>query len=328
MEREQQDRSQLLSRNELIQWLYTFLNSELIQHLDIKITTKNLHQRSYYCFRCTIVEEFITEMSRKVKAEVKSNIHDAFLVFIAYYLIQSDPRFLSQKDADGIWKDAIKDAVRYEQKTGVGIMRPKFGSFFGRFFHAIIEEEESKDVWWFVTLYKIDSTKIEQEPKNIKYPLCSYYLVCTSLESKSLKIPLNESPKSEQQKLKEIEEEINEDQELFLREVEKEDGFIEGILIPVNNTIVMDKMRTENKELNDKVEQLNLVASSVMAENEELKGFVSTLKRENEFLKTENSSFKSEIDQLRTENSSFKSEIDQLKNEIELMKKEFKILPH
>lgn len=92
---------------------------------------------------------------------------------------------------------------------------------------------------------------------------------------------MNESHKSKKQKLKDIEEESQEDQDSFSREIER-DRFEEQILL-IN--LIIDKLQTDNKKLKENNEQLNALVSSLKKENEQLKGEIDLLKKELQKLK-------------------------------------------
>jgi hypothetical protein len=246
MSNEKPDFNSILSKNEMIKWLYSFLKSKRVRHLTIKQTSITGKEGcKYYCFRCTILQEYIKEMSRIVKVGVLGNIHDSFIVFLNHFITHSSYKSISLKDVDGIFKDLIVKMVRYEQKTAIDIDRDKFGSFVRKYFFKVLDSFQSKDIWWFVSLYKIDERKL---PKNIKYPVCSYYLVCMSLDTKAANLKRHSDKSVDVAKAEEIEADVNASVEMLLKTVEKEDGFPEGIIYPVKNTIVVEDLRKQLKE--------------------------------------------------------------------------------
>lgn len=233
----------LLSRNEMIEWLYNYLRSDSIQQRDIKSTTlENKPGIKFYCFRCEILQEYISEMSRIVKSAVLSNVHDSFVVFLNHFITNLDYKNISKKDWDGVFKDLINGLERYEQKTAVNVPRDGFGSFVRKHLNKVVDSLEKKDIWWFVSLYKLDENKL---PKDIKHTICSYYLVCMSLDTKAAKLQQYSDQKSKLAQEMEINQIGNEEVEKLIKQVEEEDEFPEGILFPVKNTIIVDELRRQ-----------------------------------------------------------------------------------
>ena len=272
----------LLSRNQMIKWLYEFLNSEIIKSRSIKINKKATNQGlTYYCFRCEILQEFITEMSRVVKEGVLSNVHDSFIVFLNHYITQTDYKNISKKDLDGIFKDLITMMHRYEQKAAINVPRNQFGRFIKRYFNQVLTSLETKDVWWFVSLYKLNAQKL---PKNIKDPVCTYYLICVSLDTTAAELKTLTDKKAKKAKAKEIESSVSKAIEELLKTVEKEDGFVEGILVPVKNTIIVDKLRdiALNAELRQKEAELQKIEAEARQKEAELQK--KEAERQNELL--------------------------------------------
>ncbi len=105
----------------------------------------------------------------------------------------------------------------------------------------IVAQQQSKQVWWLAFFNKLKNI----HGKNLKTRVCSYYLVVVEVNARAHPLNAEEEKKvtvEAQHIVRKAHKKIYEEDQLAQDE---------GILFPVHNILIVDKLRDENARLEE-----------------------------------------------------------------------------
>lgn len=221
--------SRRLSGKALLGKMHEFLeeNESMIQEL--KVTTLDGKHANIVIIRCKLLEKFLNMLEETMIVAALQNQHDVISIFLNFVLKQGNLSHIKQHDEDGIEIDVMHGLKGYELKTRKNVEIASVHEYISDYFEEMLDEQGVKDTWWLVFFQQ------RNDAKGKIGPVCLYYLILIEIPTPGLDYPDRDNLMREVKKMvQKIEKKVGQEDEI------DDDG---GFLVPVDNILVVDRMR-------------------------------------------------------------------------------------
>ena len=262
------DDKKRISGTALIAELYKFLknNKKLINQL--KISSQSSVNAKVTIIRCHAFEEFLKLLEEKMFSAKWSNQHDAIKIFLNVVLLGGDLSQLEKMNPHNVLIDILNETESYEIKTRQALTFTEIPSFIKDYYDEMIQYRDEKSVWWLIFFQKRD------DQKDILGDVCIYYLVLIELHAREFK--------SGNMELDSITREVMDLVQKLKRKVAEEDDIKKGIFAPVDNYLIVEKLRSDRDKA---VKRAKLIEEKLQAKLDQAEEDKIKLERENQLLK-------------------------------------------
>ena len=245
-----------LSGKELLEKMQEFLenNENLIKKL--KVTRIVGEYANINIIRCNALEEFLNLLDEKMIVAALQNQHDVISVFLNYTLKQGNLSQIKQRNIEGTEIDLMHGLENYELKTRKNLEVNDIPDFISDYYQDMIKNQGVKDKWWLVFFQQRTDTKDKIQE------ICLYYLVLIEIPTKNLDYPNKNTITKEVIKL------VQKAEKKVLEEDNINDD--EGILVPVDNIIVVDRLRKKVEKKDQIIQQKDQIIHQKDLENKKI----------------------------------------------------------
>jgi hypothetical protein len=271
-----------LSGKALLERVQGFLeeNEDLVGEL--KVTKREGKGATIFMIRCTALGKLVDMLEEEMVAAALQNQHDVISVVLNFTFKHGKLSQIKQRDRDGMEIDVLHGLESYELKTSKNLHQSEIPGFISEYFEEMVESQGIKGTWWLVFFQQ------RTDAKDKIGEVCLYYLVVIEIPTYNLDYPDKKTITKEVMKLVQKAE----------KKVLKEDGISEdeGILVPVDNILVVDSLRKKVKKLKREKEE------SIKKLEREKEESIKKLEREKEEAINKIQQLEEELDKLRSKN--------------------------
>jgi hypothetical protein len=221
------------SGKSLEKWIHTFLSK--ISEKTIKSDSISKNHLKVTIFRSNPFENLIAELKKVSVTGRLAHQHDAIKVFLNHILLQGQFSALEQRNSNGVNIDITHSDIAHELKTRKNVSHSEIKTFIADYFKDMIKMRSLKHRWWLVFFMKRTDWKAK------KGRVCMYYLILIEINVKQYQ--------DFETSFNKISEDVMQMVESVKKKVAKEDEIDDtGILVPVENILVVDSLREEVQE--------------------------------------------------------------------------------
>ncbi len=225
-----------LSAKALTNRLYDFLTANRDSLSQLRITTEAKDDIAVTMLRCNIFERFLTLLEERMFVAKWGNQHDAFKVFLNVTLLGGNLSQLEKYNAHRVLVDILHVMGVYELKTKQAISLGDVPAFIEEYLPEIIAHQGEKTHWWLVFF-----VQRADDPQSTLGGVCSYYLVLIEIRARDLVATAD------------CRQYLTTEVMTLVQQVEKrvreEDQVKKGIFAPVDNYIMVERLRKRVKDV-------------------------------------------------------------------------------
>ncbi len=225
-----------LSTRALTNRLYEFLIANRPFLAELKITTEAIEGISVTMLRCILFERFLNLLEEHMFVAKWSNQHDAFKIFLNVTLLQGDLSQVERRNAHNVLIDIIHATDTIELKTKQAISLTDTSTYLGEYFPEMVAHQGEKSHWWLVFFVQRG-----EDPQSKLGETCSYYLVLVEIRTRGLVATAD--------CLLNLSEEVMTLVQKVEKRVREEDQVKKGIFAPVDNYVVVERLRKRVKKV-------------------------------------------------------------------------------
>jgi hypothetical protein len=243
----------LKSGRSLERWIHTFLST--LSDKTIKCDSITKDHLVVFIFRSKPFENLITELKKISVTGTLAHQHDVIKVFLNDIHLKSQFSALEQRNFEGIKIDITHLETTYELKTRRNVSASDIKTFIADHFNTMKKMRQTKHCWWLVYFMKRTDEKAK------KGRVCMYYLVLIEINVQDYQ-DLESS-------FEKIVEDVKQMVESVKRSVVKKDEVDDpGILVPVENILIVDSLREEVQEITTQLHEKDVEMKKKLQEKD------------------------------------------------------------
>ncbi len=184
--------------------------------------------------RCILFERFLNLLEEHMFVAKWSNQYDAFKIFLNVTLLQGDLSQVERRNAHNVLIDIIHATDTIEMKTKQAISLIDTSTYLEEYFPEMVANQGEKSHWWLVFFVQRG-----EDPQSKLGETCSYYLVLVEIRTRGLVATVD--------CLQHLSEEVITLVQKVEKRVREEDQVKKGIFAPVDNYVVVERLRKRIK---------------------------------------------------------------------------------
>jgi hypothetical protein len=234
----------LKSGRSLEWWIHNFISNYNGKPMKKDSISKNNITVNF--LRSDPFENLIKELKKISVTGSLGHQHDSIKVFLNKDLLKGNFSDIEQRNFEGIKIDITNFDDTYELKTRRNVAIPEIRNFIFDCFNEMIKMRQIKHRWWLIYFMKRTDTKAK------KGHVCMYYLVLIEInvkDYKNLKDSFEKIVKDVQQMVESVKKTV----------IKKDEIDDPGILVPVENILVVESLREDVREKDAVIQEKDAV---------------------------------------------------------------------
>nr|MDO8114027.1 hypothetical protein [Candidatus Sigynarchaeota archaeon] len=206
----------------------------------LKVTSFEGRTASVHIIRCMLLEKFLSVLDDEAILAHIQNEHNIISLFLHDTLDPGTQPVINVHDEAGIEIDVHIHGKKIELKTTRDVDASDVPDIIHHWFDAMIDTQGDKDSWWLVYFVQRPDTKAQIGVT------CLYYITAIEIPTRGIDERDEDSIISEAVALIQKAE----------KKVKKEDGIVEGALLPVDNVVNADRLRKKLKARDETIQNM------------------------------------------------------------------------
>ncbi len=220
-----------LTGKALIARMQSFLAANDAYRPSLKVTSIQGSRVSAHVIRCMLLEQFLDVLDEEAIIAHIQNEHNIIALFLHEALEPGKPVKINARAESGVEIDLRIKGKRAEVKTTRDVDTSDVPDIIQHWFDEMVDSQGDKEAWWLVHF-------VQRGDGNAHIGKdCMYYLVAIEITTRNIDEKDEPSIISEAMALIQKAE----------KKVKKDDGILEGALLPVDNVVHADRLRKKLK---------------------------------------------------------------------------------